>query len=98
MIESFNAFAIGNCVPDISFVLDVDASTAESRMNKPRKADRMEQQPAEFYERVREGYRELAAREPKRVVLIDGSRKVDAIENEIWKHLCRRFSKLTTKE
>ena len=41
---------------------------------EPRKADRMEQQSAEFYERVREGYRELAARERKRIVLIDGSR------------------------
>ncbi len=61
MIERLNAFAIGDCVPDITFVLDVDAATAQSRMQRePRKADRMEQQPAEFYERVREGYRELA--------------------------------------
>jgi len=37
--------------------------------------DRMEQQPAEFYEQVREGYRQLAAHEPGRIVLIDGSRE-----------------------
>src|ERR1700745_1102012 len=56
MIERVNAFAVGDCVPDITFVLDVDAATAESRMQRqPRKADRMEQQPAEFYERVRQG-------------------------------------------
>src|SRR5947199_5756047 len=61
MIERLNAFAVGDCVPDITFVLDVDAATAQSRMQqKPRKADRMEQQPAEFYERVRQAYRELA--------------------------------------
>src|SRR6266481_1990165 len=46
-IQRFNAFAVGDCVPDVTFVLDVDAETAESRMQKrPRKADRMEQQPA----------------------------------------------------
>jgi dTMP kinase len=94
-----NAFVVGDCVPDITFVLDVDAATAESRMQKkPRRADRMEQEPAEFYERVREAYRDLAAREPKRIVLIDGSRNADEIENEIWKMLCARFPNLISNQ
>ena len=96
MVERLNAFAVGDCVPDITFVLDVDAATAESRMEKPRKADRMEQQPAEFYERVRDAYHELAKGEPNRIVLIDGSCNADEIESEIWKMLCSRFSALTT--
>ena len=92
MIERVNAFVVGDCVPDITFVLDVDAATAESRMQRePRKADRMEQQPAEFYERVREGYRELAAHERERIVLIDGARDADEIETEIWDKVCSRF-------
>jgi dTMP kinase len=62
---------------------------------EPRKADRMEQQPAEFYERVREGYRELAASEPKRIVMVDGSRDVDEMEKQIWETLCSRFPVLT---
>ncbi len=90
-IEQLNAFAAGDCIPDITFVLDVDAATAHSRMQQPRRADRMEQQSAEFYERVREGYRELAAREPKRSVLIDGSGDADEIENQIWETLRARF-------
>jgi dTMP kinase len=95
IIERLNAFAVGDCVPDITFVLDVDAATAEARMrHEPRRADRMEQQPAEFYERVREGYRELAAHEPKRIILIDGSRNPDEIEREIWEKLFSRFSLL----
>src|SRR5207249_10817248 len=50
MIERLNTFAVGDCLPNITFVLDVDAATAESRMQRARrKADRMEQQPAEFY-------------------------------------------------
>jgi dTMP kinase len=95
IIQRLNAFAVGDCVPDITFVLDVDAATAEARMqHEPRRADRMEQQPAEFYERVREGYRELAAHEPKRIILIDGSRNPDEIEREIWEKLFSRFSLL----
>ncbi len=91
MVERLNAFAVGDCIPNVTFVLDIDAGTAKSRMQKPRRPDRMEQEPEEFYERVRQAYRELAAREPNRVVLIDGSRKPDEIENQIWKILCSRF-------
>ncbi len=91
MIERVNAFAVADCVPDITFVLDIDAATAESRMSEPRKADRMEQQSAEFYERVREGYRELAASERKRIVMIDGSGDLDEVEKQIWETLSSRF-------
>jgi dTMP kinase len=100
IIERLNEFAVGDCIPDISFVLDVDAATAESRMHRePRKADRMEQQPGHFYERVREGYRELATHEPNRIVLINGSHDPDDVETKIWETLCNRFSALaeTTK-
>jgi dTMP kinase len=96
IIERLNAFAVDRCIPDITFVLDVDAATAKSRMQGPRRTDRMEQQPAEFYERVRAGYRELAAREPGRIVLVDGSRSVGEIEKEIWKTLCARFPELAS--
>ncbi len=97
IVERLNAFVVGDCVPDVTFVLDVDTATAESRMQKrPRRADRMEQEPAEFYELVRRGYRDLAAREPNRIVLIDGSRNADEIENETWKILCSRFPHVTS--
>ena len=97
MVERLNAFAVGDCIPNVTFVLDVDTATAKSRMQKPRRPDRMEQEPEEFYERVREAYRELAAREPKRIVLINGLHNADEIENEIWETLCSRFPSLTTK-
>jgi dTMP kinase len=94
MVEGLNAFAVGDCIPDVTFVLDIDAANAKSRMQKPRRPDRMEQEPAEFYERVRAAYRELASHEPNRVVLINGARDPEEIENEIWKMLCGRFPAL----
>jgi dTMP kinase len=94
IVERLNAFAVGDCIPDITFVLNVDAATAAVRMKTPRRPDRMEQQPAEFYENVRKGYLELAAGEANRVLLIDGARDTDEIESEIWKILCSRFTAL----
>jgi len=96
-VERLNIFAVGDCIPNVTFVLDVDAATAKSRMQKPRRPDRMEQEPEEFYERVRDAYRELAAREANRVVLINGLHNADEIENEIWETLCSRFPNLATK-
>jgi dTMP kinase len=94
IVELLNAFAVGDCVPDITFVLDVDVTTARSRMKSPRRPDRMEQEPAEFYEEIREAYRQLAKREPKRVALIDGSQSVDKIDMKIWETLSARFPAL----
>ena len=91
VVARLNQFAVGNCRPDVTFVLDVDVATARARMLRrvrPASApDRMEQEPAEFYERVCAAYRELAAREPERVRLIDGARTIDEIETEIWQAL-----------
>ena len=63
-------------------------------MQGPRRPDRMEQQPAEFYERVRTAYRELAKRDSKRIVLIDGSGSPENVDNAIWKILTERFPNL----
>jgi dTMP kinase len=94
-VDRLNAFAAGDCIPDVTFVLDIDAASAKSRMQGPRRQDRMEQEPEEFYERVRQAYRELAADDPNRVVLINGARDAEQIENQIWEILCSRFTALT---
>src|SRR6516225_10950362 len=40
IVRHLNSFAVDDCVPDVTFVLDIDAATAESRMQKkPRKPD-----------------------------------------------------------
>jgi dTMP kinase len=95
-VERLNLFAVGDCIPDITFVLDVDEETARMRMQGPRRPDRMEQQSAEFYERVRTAYRELAEHDSKRIVLIDGAESPDKIDSAIWKILDDRFPNLAT--
>jgi len=91
VVRQINLFAVDQCIPDLTIVLDIDAKTAQARMQKPRRPDRMEQEPAEFYERVRDAYRQLAAEEPRRVSLIDGSKSADQIEDEIWSLITSRF-------
>ena len=88
IVATLNAFAVGNAHPDLTFILDIDVSTARNRMLRRVRPvsvkDRMEEEPVEFYERVCQGYRELAQREPNRFILIDGAQSPDAIEEQIW--------------
>jgi dTMP kinase len=94
-VKLLNDFAVGADKPDVTFFLDVDLPTARARMLRrvrPVQAiDRMEQEPLEFYERVCEGYRELARHEPARIRLLDGGRSPDEVENEIWREVSSRF-------
>lgn len=94
VVEQLNRFAVGGCVPDLTIVLDVDEKTAQARLQKPRRPDRMEQEPPDFYERVRGAYRELAAREKDRVVLIDATKPADEVEKKIWEKIASRFPSL----
>jgi dTMP kinase len=93
-VADLNRVAVGKCNPDLTFILDVDEQTAHLRLQKPRRPDRMEQEPPEFYERVRNAYRQLALTEPNRIVLLDGSKPAEEIEAEIWSVLRDRFPAL----
>ena len=96
IVARLNDFAVGADRPDLTFVLDVDVATARERMLRRVRPvvvlDRMEQEPVDFYQRVCEAYRELARREPARVVLIDGLQSPEEIESQIWNALTHRLS------
>lgn len=94
IVRQLNTFAVGDCVPDVTFLLDVDLETARGRMKGPRRPDRMEQEADEFYEKVGRGYLELAKRQKDRLVVIKGWEPPIDIANEIWKILSKRFPKL----
>jgi len=49
--------------------------------------DRLDIQLVEFHQRVRQGYQELAATEPRRWVVIDADRPVDEVQREMRAHV-----------
>lgn len=73
-VATINAFAVGETLPDLTLLLDLDAAEGRRRAAARQEApDRMEQENEEFYEAVREGYRKLAMLHPGRIVLLDAS-------------------------
>lgn len=70
--------------PDLTLVFDVPYAVSQERMAKAaRELDRFESEAQSHFERVREGYRKLAAEAPERVKLIDASRSLDDVQAEI---------------
>lgn len=87
-IRVMNAMATFGTVPEKTFLVDVSLEeVARRRTASGLRADRMESEGIEFFERVRKGYLAIAAEEPGRVTRIDGSLSVDAIEAVIWRHV-----------
>ena len=83
-VAAINRFAVGDCLPDLTLVIDLDPRVGLERARGRELFDRMESQSLEFYERVRQGYLDLAERESKRVKVIDGKQSIDAVERQIW--------------
>ena len=85
-LRAITRFAVGETVPDVTFLLDlaVDAAMARAgRRSAERPWDRFEAEGRPFHERLREGYLRLAAAEPGRFVIVDAERAEDEVAAEI---------------
>jgi dTMP kinase len=83
-VAGINRFAIGTCLPDLTLVIDLDPRQGLERARGRELFDRMENQSLEFFDRVRQGYRDLARREPQRVKIVDGSQSLEMVGQQIW--------------
>jgi dTMP kinase len=95
-IEDIKRVAIGDFEPDVSFILDIPAAIGLSRSNR-RMAhtgateDRFENKALEFHEKLRQGYLDIAAKNPARCHVIDATQGID----DILKHI---LAVIPTKE
>ena len=90
-VAAINRFAVGGTLPEITFVLDLDPAVAHERLkHRPRPEgapDRMESQPATFFDAVRAGYLALARENPKRIHLLNANTSVENLADQIWQKL-----------
>ena len=92
-LQLINSFAVGEIVPDLTFVLDIDPEIGLKRVQERGngKLDRMERENIEFYRKVRQGYLMLVETLPDRFCVVEGEQEMNAIEDEIWEEVRRRF-------
>lgn len=80
-INMLNDIATNGKKPDLTFVFDIDVETSMKRVGKDK--DRLESAGIEFHNRVRNGYLELAKQEPQRIKVLDASKTIDEIHNNV---------------
>lgn len=82
-INMLNDIATGCLKPDLTIVFDIDVETSMKRVGSEK--DRLESAGIEFHNRVRNGYLELAKQEPNRIKVIDASKSIEEIHEEVKK-------------
>lgn len=80
-IHMLNNLATGGKKPDITFVFDVDIETSMKRVGNEK--DRMESAGREFFNKVRNGYLEIAKSEPERVKVVDSTRSIEEVHKDV---------------
>ncbi|HBE09768.1 MAG: dTMP kinase [Eubacterium sp.] len=82
-VYEVNKYATRGRFPDKTFLLDLPAEAGIARKKKQAELDRLESEKLEFHQRVAEGYREMAARDPERIVKLDATKTVEEIHEAI---------------
>ncbi len=92
-IEILNGFSCGGVMPDITFILDIESEVSRKRMAAAgKRPDRIEREPGMFFERIRQGYLEIASSDKKRVTVFDGSRDPESIAKKINKKILEKIN------
>lgn len=85
-VRHINGFATGELRPDLTVCVDITAEEITRRkMLREDPADRMESAGSRFYERVRNGYLEIARRDPGRFVVVNGMPPVTEVQETVWR-------------
>ena len=83
-LAMLHRFALGSFAPDLTVILDLPAETGLSRAAaRGSVGDRFERLDRAFHERLREGFRKIAADNTARCVLIDGSSDPQTVHRAI---------------
>jgi dTMP kinase len=82
-LEVLEAWVQRGLQPDLTLFFDVPVTVGQQRMGTERERDRFERERADFFERVRTGYLERAARFPERIRVIDATPAIDVVRKSL---------------
>lgn len=87
VLNAMQRVTIGDLKPDLTIILDVPVEIGLQRAAARRgegAADRFESEDLKFHQDLREAYRQIAAEDPARCVLIDATAAPDAVAAQVW--------------
>lgn len=95
-LQNLYQMAVGDFKPDLTIILDMAPEQGMARSfakaeSVSVKELRFENKALEFHNNLREGFRQIAKREPKRCVIINADQSIEAVHNEIISIVKNRF-------
>ena len=101
LIRGLEVLALNGRKPDLTIVLDMDPEVAFRRVRERElegalqsTGDRFEKEDLDWHRRLREAFLEIARNNVERCVIIPAAQGEDALEQEIWDTLTRRFPEI----
>jgi dTMP kinase len=79
-VARISRWATESLFPTLTIIIDLPAEIGLGRLKSK---DRLESQPIEFHERVRQEFLQLAALDPERYFIVDGNQSIDETHTEI---------------
>jgi len=87
VLNAMQRVTIGDLKPDLTIILDVPVEIGLKRAAARRGAgvpDRFESEDIKFHQDLRDAYRQIAAEDPDRCVLIDATPTPDVVAGQVW--------------
>ena len=104
LIRGLETLALNGHAPDLTFMLDMDPVVAFNRVNSrelepalAQSGDRFEKEDLDWHRRLRQAFLDIAAQNQERCVVLPANQSEDALENEVWDTLTRRYPELAAK-
>jgi dTMP kinase len=94
VLQAMQRVTIGDLKPDLTVILDVPVEVGMQRAAARRGGgapDRFEAEDIQFHQELRDAYRQIAADEPQRCVLIDANADAGIVAASVWAALRNRF-------
>jgi dTMP kinase len=94
VLNAMERVTIGDLKPDLTVILDVPVEVGMQRAAARRGTgapDRFEAEDIKFHQELRDAYRQIAADEPQRCVLIDANADASTVAANVWAALRDRL-------
>ena len=90
LLNAMQRVTIGDLKPDLTIILDIPVEIGMQRAASRRGngvPDRFEAEDVKFHEDLREAYKQIAAEDPQRCVLVDADTDAESVAEQIWQTL-----------
>ncbi len=93
VVAKLNQLAVGSLKPDLTFWFKVPLKVSLQRRQKSQKIDRLDLEQKSFYQKVNFGYQQIAKKNKKRIIIIDGQKSIKVIAKIIWQKVRKYVEK-----